>query len=571
LVDETIATDIDKIIQIIKKRKHMSLDALSKESGIPKDTLDKWLPMMEDVGLVTISYHLTQVFVDWKGGEEEFEGLEEITPAPQMIKGERLKEVPAENVNVVEEKIVLPEHKPNKISRVSQMFTRKTKPKQIKAKPKPEVKQVRFEEPEEKIPTKIELFKPPVAPPEGVRESKLTKKLRDKMRDMDNVRKELEQLKEQKRKLLEDVYKPMEQKFSVELKTISDSIAEKEQKILELQQRILQLPNTIDELDRQQLHMKEIEDETVKIAKDTSRAVNELLEKLSELKEETARQLESADHSVAEGNVQLGDMKSLMAKISSIRTELSNRISVMQKQIDEQTQRLEQLKNSWEKLEEIQSRTEERISSTEELLTKQEKIVDELEDKISRTEQLEQWLKMHQENYDKTFKEFLAYVQDNQKEFNRLRETLEANFVRRYLKDLEQLSEGYEFEMKKAHETEQSIDEKIEAAKNKLKSLLKQSRALVDAFEKAGYDKEEVTAPPEELLMEYNRKNKQMQTRMAQMIEERKNIVKRLKNKSSSEISQIPKSPSRKSSKASKPRKKSKKTGKKGKSKKNKK
>ncbi len=596
-IEDTIATDIDRTIQVIKKHKHISLSDLSKETGIPKKTLEKWLPMMEDVGLIKISYHLTQVYVDWVGEEEEDlleeEELGEVVEEPEESGSPTLEteigvesegEEPHEigggetkgaeefepEIKLSEEKITIPEDTELLGSELESPETEPVSgyPETSSESSSDEIPRSKHTEEElgrdrgktESKPSKPQPSRVKKIPPltksksvpdvsfskefvfdeghteEPREESEILKELKEKMKEIERLKQELEHLREEKRKLLETVYEPMAEKFESDLKTISERIADKEENILRLQQKILQLPEAIDRLDRQQLKIKELEEEATRVATETHQAINELLEHLNRLKEESLNQLSVADKYVAEGNAQIADMKSLMAKIESIRTDLENRMILLKEEIEKQKKRLAELEDSWVKLQKISRATEQQIKQTENIISQQKEVIDRLQEQIAQTEQLEQWVRMHQENYNKTVQEFLEYLRENQKEYNRLREALEANFVQRYISDLERLSHDYEFEMDKAMASEKSIDERIVEAKKKLQSLLKQSRALIKAFEESGY-KTLAVGKPEEMIAAYERKGKEIEDKMEAVVEERKELSRRLKSTQSEESS----------------------------------
>jgi len=66
-----IRSDVDKIIATLKKYKYLSLDEISKYSGVKTDVIEQWLPVLEDSGYIKIVYQFTKVYVEWVGEETE--------------------------------------------------------------------------------------------------------------------------------------------------------------------------------------------------------------------------------------------------------------------------------------------------------------------------------------------------------------------------------------------------------------------------------------------------------------------------------------------------------------------
>jgi predicted transcriptional regulator len=68
LIDEGfITTGIDKFMRILFEKKKVELTEVSKELNIPQETVEYWSYVLENQGLVRISYTLTTVYLEWIG------------------------------------------------------------------------------------------------------------------------------------------------------------------------------------------------------------------------------------------------------------------------------------------------------------------------------------------------------------------------------------------------------------------------------------------------------------------------------------------------------------------------
>ena len=68
-------------------------------------------------------------------------------------------------------------------------------------------------------------------------------------------------------------------------------------------------------------------------------------------------------------------------------------------------------------------------------------------------------------------------------QFETLRESVEANFVRRYLRELRQLTDSYTFELNQVKNAEGNIDQRITEEKKKLDDLLEEGRKIAYLYE----------------------------------------------------------------------------------------
>ena len=63
--EDYITTGIDRFMRILYERKRVELSQISKEMGVPEDTIEYWSYILENQGLVKISYTLTSIYIEW--------------------------------------------------------------------------------------------------------------------------------------------------------------------------------------------------------------------------------------------------------------------------------------------------------------------------------------------------------------------------------------------------------------------------------------------------------------------------------------------------------------------------
>ncbi len=593
MADDFISTDIDKIISILKNRKKISLNDLAKESNTSASLLEKWLPILEEEGLIDISYHLTRVYITWADESEKVqssyrqteselpvdispdqytypvhrdielpddEETEEQTELRKMPSSASLKK-DTKLGKISEEK--LEDKVPTEYSyksdqedawarsRESQKETKEPLdkfelPKEIKKEleiPKGQITTrsdaIKRLHPDIRLPNEVSEISIDRKPKKEIKTTPLVfnvdeprktkldaraQKIKTYMEDINKARDELEKLKAEKRKVFRETYEPIEKKFAAELETISDKISEKEEKILQLQQKVLLFPGVIEEVDRQQLKLKEIEEEARKTFDDASIAINESLGDLSELETQAMEQMKIARESINLGVDESEEINSVLTRIGDLELEVREKLNTAKKRLEEEQNRINSLEVSLQKLENIRTNAAHKVEDIVGSVESQKNRIMDLQKEITKIGEIQTWVSKHKEEYGHLIDEFGEQIKENEVEYNKLREAIETNFVRRYVEDLDDVSKGYEFELSKAKEAEENIDEKIEVTKQRISELLRKSREIVEVFESS--DKE---APLEINVQTIQNKEKQLLTQMQSKEEEREQILETLK------------------------------------------
>jgi len=535
-----IRSDVDKIIATLKKYKYLSLDEISKYSGVKTDVIEQWLPVLEDSGYIKIVYQFTKVYVEWVGEETEEvkqPGNEEVIseteinqnliPEEELMKHRKVVEIkPEEAVPVeppkekTEKKVGKKEEtiKPKKKIEPEIMPETETNVEKIKLKPV-------SKKPFKTVPIQTEEIKQSVEELLAEKQSKVlspyAQKLKKYLAEIDAAKKELEELKKEKSKLYSEVYEPMEKEFRAGYTTIAERIAEKQKMILELQEKALNLPEKLEEVDRQQIKLHEIGEKVKHIANESTNIINSSLTELEELSNNTSKEVNVAKQAINNSIHNLSEAQTLLKRIESVEDEISTKMMDIEERVKEEQEKLETLAEAWKSIQETKNEIVDKIKKSSEMIEEERNKLKIIEQQLTNIEELKEWIKMSQEAYDEKIKEFDNYIEKNKEDYNTLREAIEANYLKMYMKDLADLSKEYEGALASAKEKEKSIDEKMALAKKKISDLVRQSRELVEAFEKGKISAEDYKKIKKELDLKQKKKTDEIK----QLITEREMIA----------------------------------------------
>ena len=60
---QNIETGVDKLVDLINRKKKVSIDEAAKELGVSKDTVQEWADFLEDEGLIGVEDHLSKTYL----------------------------------------------------------------------------------------------------------------------------------------------------------------------------------------------------------------------------------------------------------------------------------------------------------------------------------------------------------------------------------------------------------------------------------------------------------------------------------------------------------------------------
>lgn len=68
--EETIQTDVDNLLKLVKEKKEISFENAASELGVPIDTIEAWSTFMEEENLVSIIYKFTTPYLTYESAKD---------------------------------------------------------------------------------------------------------------------------------------------------------------------------------------------------------------------------------------------------------------------------------------------------------------------------------------------------------------------------------------------------------------------------------------------------------------------------------------------------------------------
>jgi DNA-binding transcriptional ArsR family regulator len=299
---------------------------------------------------------------------------------------------------------------------------------------------------------------------------------------------EIEKLRMEKEKLLAEHYLPMQRRLEVEIETISDRVLRMEKNILSMQARASELPNKVQGVEKLQISAIKAHAEMKKAYDEASALLDEAMQQLLQEREKMSAILEQSRQELAEHKARAEELEAAIGKISQMEEEIEQMVKEARQAIAVQAEKLAAAEKSARELASIKSEIGQEVEEAKREMEHAKGSLASLEKQIRQMRQVEIWAGSLRQDYEKKMLEIEDYIRKGNEEFETLREAVEANFVRRYLKELRKLTDSYAFEMNQVKNIEASIDQRISEEKKKLEDLLEEGRKIAYLYETQAHE-----------------------------------------------------------------------------------
>jgi len=294
---------------------------------------------------------------------------------------------------------------------------------------------------------------------------------------------EIDKLRQEKEKLLSEHYLPMQRKLESEIETISDRVLRMEKNIIGMQERASNLPNKVSGVEKLQLSSIKAHGQMRRAYDEAAALIEESARELSDGREKMEVMVDQSRQEIASHRAKTVELEKTLSQITQLQTEAGNRVIEARAALGEQAERLASAESHAAELMSLKSEITDGVSAIKREIGTTKAVLTNIEKQMEQVRQVELYAESLRADYEQKMGELGDYIKHGNEDFETLRESVEANFVRRYLKDLRELTDGYSFEFNQAKKAEGSIDERIADEKQKLEGLLEEGRKIAHLYE----------------------------------------------------------------------------------------
>ena len=293
----------------------------------------------------------------------------------------------------------------------------------------------------------------------------------------------IKSLRADKEKLLNEQYAPIQRKLESELETVSDRILGMEKNIMEMRARAIGMPEKIGAVDKMQLSTLKAHDEIRRTYDEASVLIEESNSALSEERDKIESMLEKGRQEIAQHNAKTNELSRTLERITQMEDDSANKVLLAREALSEQAQQLASAEKYSSDLRSLKAEIQENIESLKASVSATKGVLSGIEKQMGQMRQIEEWSGSIRDDYNKRISELDGYIREGNHEFETLRESVESNFVRKYLKELRAISNDYEYEFNEARITEKTLDQRISEEKARLEALFEEGKNISRIFE----------------------------------------------------------------------------------------
>lgn len=515
--DFLIATDIDKLIEILSTKKEVEVGKLSKDLKMNRKEVEKWLHILEEEGVINLVHRMGALHAVWVMREKEpaRKAAPKAAPASaakpaqkpfeikpyQKPKFEEEEESPAQ-LEIEPLHPVSAEKKPFFSSIIPSAKARKA-PAATPAPPSKKEQNLIVEEtegyatpayipPQEPLePMKKKLEKSEFLDLPAAQTGKLKGRLEEYLTLIKSSKEELKTLEGEKEKMHREGYLSLEKEFEASLENLEYALLEKEKRIIEARERIVTLPERIGEIDQMQEALSKTDSEARSLLSKTKSNIDKSWKALSEVSTELSEELAKGEQEVMRDRNRMVQMRDMLQSIEHHEAELNETLTTARAALEDMEEKVRKVEEAVQDAGDSKNLVAERIDHIQSSLERRMTQLEQLRAELERVEKVESWFKQYSDDYTAKMDDLQAYVSESQGDLEKIKKAAELEFVKKYLSELDKLEGGYREKLGSLELEEASIDERIVEARNRIKSLMRESAELMAKYRQMGAEGEQ--------------------------------------------------------------------------------
>ena len=299
------------------------------------------------------------------------------------------------------------------------------------------------------------------------------------LEEINKEKADIEQLKRKKERIYREKILALESKIEADIVSITERILDKEGRMLELKERVLELPDKIEAVDQLHRSMERLQRESRASLEAMKSKTEDYLANLDDSEEEIRGKIEEHREVIRNESKKIEELEKLGTSVDSKLTRTSQNLDSVKSQVDELNTAMQTMLNDLEEATEMKVKIAEMAGQVREAVDAREQELTSLEAQLGQIRQVEQWTKEYLVDYEKKIGDIEQYVLQSNDELSNLREVAEAEYIKKYLGELESMTQTYEHNINEAVQAEKDVDESISSSKKRLNDLVQESQQMI--------------------------------------------------------------------------------------------
>ena len=294
---------------------------------------------------------------------------------------------------------------------------------------------------------------------------------------------EIDKLRLEKERILKEHYLPMQRKLDIEVETISDRVLRMEKGILSMQERAAALPSKVTATEKLQQASIKAHREMRRAYDEASALIEEATGELAGEREKMELIIDQSRQEISHHSAKREELERSLSRIEEMEEKAEQRVIEARSALAEQAERLSSAEHFLGELSSLKDEIHGSVGELKAEISTTKGILTGVQKQMEQMRQVELWSESIRQDYDTKMADLDDYIRHGNQEFDTLRESVETNFVRRYLRELRQLTDSYSYEFDQARGMEKSVEERITEERGKLEGLLEEGKKIAQLYE----------------------------------------------------------------------------------------
>jgi len=299
------------------------------------------------------------------------------------------------------------------------------------------------------------------------------------MEEIKDEKQKLGQLKKQKEMFYKDELSSLERKAEGELVSFMDYVLKHENKLLEVKEGVLDLPEKIQDAVKLQDELDRLRIEGKKSLSETKRKVSDFVENMKSSEKQVKDRIANLRSSVEESEKKVDALERLSESVDGRSEKVLSSMETIRNKMTELNDRMVSLEQYISESKNMKTEIEGEMEQLRSDIKQKEDDITGMETELAEVAKLSVWVKEYLNDYDSKIAEIDDYVKKSDQEIASLKAAAEAKYIRKYLGELESISERYSESLAHAVTTEKELDDEIEKSKHRIAEIIKESQKLM--------------------------------------------------------------------------------------------
>lgn len=299
------------------------------------------------------------------------------------------------------------------------------------------------------------------------------------MQEINQEKAAIHMLRKEKENLYRDKFTSLEGRMQADLVALTERIIEKQTKLAELREHVLELPDKVDEVSRIQAQMDRLKDESEAALQRTRDKAETFISSVEASKEDVRDRIAELNSSVEAQSSKLAELEEINSSLEERSSKLKESMEEARAQVVELNSAMASLAGDLSRVQEAREEIETMKDSLKDTVASHGEELESLQDELEEIAKVESWVAEYVRDYEAKITDIENYVTNSDEELASLKESSESLYMKKYLGELENLTDAYESGLEDAISTEKDIDEKIASSKSRITELVRESKEMM--------------------------------------------------------------------------------------------